>query len=218
MQVEILDLSHNSIVTLDGFNAYGFMRHLRSLHIASNAIHTIGINMFVGLRKLQNLSLADNRLESFDAHLFEPATRLQWLDLSGNKLMDAVTDEPLLRSRSIRELILARSHITFIGVRMLSELPALQRVDLSDNLLIQLHVTAFLPNRQLEWLNLVNNPFNCDDNLQRTLQSLKRRKVEVINWDCGEIEETGRNLAFADYRFCLFCLLVCSCCASCANV
>lgn len=186
--VEILDLSDNSIASLDSSSFEG-MRHLLSLHIANNALNAIALNTFGSLRKLQNLSLADNRLEWFDAGIVEVATRLEWLDMSGNKLMDAPTDEPLLRSASVRVLLLARVQMTAVGFSMLTELPALERLDLSGNLLIQLQAGSFSTNRRLEWLNVVENPFNCDRNMQYNLQSLARRMVTVISGKCGKIND-----------------------------
>lgn len=183
--VQILDLRNNAIGELTD-TSFWQLRHLYALHLDSNHINIINLYTFSGLPRLRNISLAHNRIETFDSRIFVPARNLRWLDLSGNKFMGAA-NSPLLRSSSLRELRLVQTDIEFIGVRMLAALPALESLDLSDNLLITLHAAAFATNAQLSWLSLVNNPFNCDGNLRAMLGELKKRRVEVINYDCGEL-------------------------------
>lgn len=182
-QVQVLDLRDNTIVSLDASSFEGLV-HLHQLWISSNYIHTVELDTFASLHSLRNLSLADNRIEWFDHRIVEQAASLQWLDLSGNKLMEVDTEVPLLRSRTLLELYLRASHISFISAPMLSELPALQRLDLADNLLITLQASTFVSLPRLVVLDVVNNPFNCDGNMLSALSKLKRRKVHVINWDC----------------------------------
>lgn len=184
--VQILDLSDNSIGALTDISS-GQLRHLIAIHLDSNHIYSIDLYAFRGMPHLRNISLANNRLGSFDSRVFEPARNLRWLDLSVNNFM-GMENSPLLRSSSLRELRLVRSEISFIGVNMLAALPALERLDLSENLLITLHASVFTANAHLDWLSVVNNPFNCDSNLRAMMDELKNRRVEVINYDCGKIE------------------------------
>lgn len=183
-QVQILDLSDNTIVAVED-KSFRQLRHLYAIHLDANHIWSIDLYAFRGLPQLHNISLANNRLGSFDSRVFESTRNLRWLDLSGNNFMN-VENSPLVRSSSLRELRLVRSEISFIGVNMLAALPALERLDVSENLLITLHASAFTTNVHLDWLALVNNPFNCDGNMRAMMDELKRRRVEVINYDCGE--------------------------------
>lgn len=185
--VQIFDISDNGISELES-TAFWQLRHLRQLRANSNAIQSISLDAFRGLPLLQNISLADNRLAAFDARVFEAATRLEWLDLSGNAFMSIRPDVAMLRSESLRVLLLARAEISFVSAAMLSAVPALERLDLSDNLLITLHVDAFARTVGLKELRVVNNPFNCDANMQRALERLQRRAVEVVNYDCGRFK------------------------------
>ncbi|KAH8267503.1 hypothetical protein KR018_009386 [Drosophila ironensis] len=186
--VELLDLSYNDITSIDD-ESFKTTVHLLNLTLAHNAIHTLYADAFSEVHLLRYLDLSYNRLEQIDEHLLEANTKLIYLNLEGNKLA-SLGRGPLLRSPSLRSLNLRNSQVNQLGPELLSALPRLRHLNLAQNLLLTLSAADFYAPRFLSYLNVEENPFNCDQALTKVANGLRQRGVEVSISDCsGESEE-----------------------------
>ncbi|XP_055839945.1 uncharacterized protein LOC129907663 [Episyrphus balteatus] len=190
--VELLDLSHNDITTLDNVCFEGLI-YVINLTITHNALHTIYLDAFSSLREVKFIDLSHNRLEYFDERIFEANTKLTSLNLSSNKFM-SLQNKPLLRSSSIKYLNLNNAQITYIYPQMFKEIPNLKDVDISNNLMITLSATAFNSLKNLQILNLEQNRWICDNGFDATLKLLKRKGIETRLHSCEvfNIKTEGR--------------------------
>lgn len=125
--VEVLDLSHNDITTIDdkcftvnlcskwqffheNFLIFSFLltsqqlKRVTLLRIDYNGIHTIDLDAFYTLKELKHLSLSYNRLERFDRRIFEQNTKLITLNLAGNNFMN-LANQPIFKSQSVEVLL-----------------------------------------------------------------------------------------------------------------
>lgn len=180
--VELLNLSHNDITTLDNVCFEGLI-YIINLTISHNALHTIYLDSFSSLRQVEFIDLSYNRLEYFDERIFETNTKLTKLDLSGNKFM-SLQNKPLLRSSTIKYLRLNGAQVTYIYPQTFKEIPNLQEVDISNNLMITLSATAFNSLHNLKSINLEQNRWICDNGFDATLKLLKRKGVEINLQSC----------------------------------
>lgn len=146
-------------------------------------------NAFTELRRLRDLDLSYNRLEQVDEHLLESNIQLIHLNLEGNKLA-SLGKGPLLRSPSLRFLNLRNSQVNQLGTEFLSAMPQLRYLDLAQNMLLTLSAADFHAPRYLASLNVVENPFNCDQALIKVATSLRQRGVEILLSACEE-EQVG---------------------------
>ncbi|KAG5674536.1 hypothetical protein PVAND_004498 [Polypedilum vanderplanki] len=176
--VEILNLSGNQIATIHNEN-FEYFIELINLSLAKNSIHSIELFAFSNLMKLAYLDLSENRLELIDNRIIENNYKLTVLDLSKNKFMMNLEDEPIIISKSLEFLSLRNSQLSHIYDSFFSEVPSLLDLDISSNLLITLKSTPFLPIDKLQFINLEYNSFTCDNQMDKTIQFLKNRKVFV---------------------------------------
>uniref|UniRef100_A0A1B0DC61 Fibronectin type-III domain-containing protein n=1 Tax=Phlebotomus papatasi TaxID=29031 RepID=A0A1B0DC61_PHLPP len=88
-RLTILDLSANEISwTIEDQSApFGALRHLKSLHLASNCIKSVNCKAFIGLNSLHVLDLRDNGITSFQEDALEPLQSLRELHLNTTSLL-----------------------------------------------------------------------------------------------------------------------------------
>lgn len=160
-------------------DCFGDYSELAKLSLSRNSIHTLELFAFEPLGKLNYLDLSDNRLEVFDNRILERNERLTFLDLSKNKFMLMEDKLPLIISGSLEFLSLRNSHLTHVGLDLLSEVHKLLDLDISNNLLITLIPSSFSHLENLQYINLEYNSFQCDFRIEETLRMFKNNKVNV---------------------------------------
>ncbi|XP_048198345.1 podocan-like protein 1 [Perognathus longimembris pacificus] len=151
--LQVLVMPHNHVATL-GARDLAATPSLAELNLAYNRLASAGLHRraFHPLRALHSLDLAGNQLTQLPSGL--PAS-LRVLQLPHNQLR-ALEPEPLAGLAQLRELSLAHNqlHIGDIGQGTWHELPELQVLDLSHNMLS--FVPPDLP-EALEELHLQGN-------------------------------------------------------------
>lgn len=125
--VEILDLSHNKISTVENncfnvsrFPIYAFeyylsecfvylkgYTYLQQLFISHNYVQLIYLEAFQNMKRLTMIDLSYNRIEELDNRIFLENPALLELDLSGNKFM-SFSDKPLILSDSLKVIIISK--------------------------------------------------------------------------------------------------------------
>ncbi|XP_034252685.1 uncharacterized protein LOC117652131 [Thrips palmi] len=177
---EAADLSHNLISSLeDGcFQELGLVQ-LQELHLQHNAIRAVGSWAFTGLRRLRVLDLSYNHLQTLYANTFASNRGLNTLVLAGNNLARLPADQPLPAAPRLQVLDLSGCRLAHVGAVVLSDMPALANLNLSDNFLIQLQPQALAAQRQLQVLDLTRNPLACDVNTRQFVKQLEARNMTV---------------------------------------
>ncbi|GAB0087260.1 hypothetical protein DMENIID0001_015530 [Sergentomyia squamirostris] len=179
---EILDLSQNSISMLKD-NSFYYAPIVMNLSLAHNSIHTIFLDAFRDLPHLKMLNLSHNHLESFDKRIVEKNTDLLVLDLSENNFIN-LNGEPFLISSSLEELYMRNSKLVHL-VEIFNELPNIQKLDLSGNLLFSVNPPSFFTLGKLKFVNLQHNFYlKCDSTLQNLIEWFTKKDIDYESFKC----------------------------------
>ncbi|CAD1480351.1 unnamed protein product [Heterotrigona itama] len=181
--VQALDLSDNVISVLTSFELanIGFTR-LKYLNLSKNAISEIDLNAFDELTDLMVLDLSRNRLDDISAEVFERNKNLRILRLSKNNFKSHI---PKLRSSSLMELSLDSCQISHLPLDTFNGLEHLRRLDLANNLMIQMNTVAVQTLHFLRKLSLKGNPWSCNK-VMLDLQMYLRNKVIEFDEICSK--------------------------------
>ncbi|XP_064646888.1 leucine-rich repeat and immunoglobulin-like domain-containing nogo receptor-interacting protein 3 [Lineus longissimus] len=181
--IKHLDLSNNWLMTISEGSFYG-LKNLKSLDISNNMQMFDAIygseKPFRFLAKLESLNVANTsrigrlpdtilygmpqlkyiNFSNLNIHEF-PAEELRlvadndlvFLDLSFNNI-EQITSEKLKPFSSLRELYLRDSHVRLIEKAVVSDLQRLTRLDLSDNLYLDIKLLGLSSLKKLEYLSI----------------------------------------------------------------
>ncbi|XP_043787982.1 leucine-rich repeat-containing protein 4C-like isoform X2 [Apis laboriosa] len=181
--VQALDLSDNVISFLNSFELKNAeLTKLRYLNLSKNAISEISLNAFDGLTDLTVLDLSKNRLHYILDEVFEKNENLRILKLSNNNFNSHI---PKLRSFSLMELTLDSCRISHLPLDTFNGLTHIRRLDLSNNLMIQMSNTVVQTLHFLKKLSLEGNPWSCNNVLHDLQIYLKYKNIE-FNEICGK--------------------------------
>ncbi|XP_055301908.1 podocan-like [Sitodiplosis mosellana] len=91
-ELEILNLSHNQLVSLEWkFFKNGNLKHLEQLDLSSNSIGEIKSGTFSSMINLRVLNLAQNKLKSLNANILPPrAKHLKTLTIAQNQMQELI--------------------------------------------------------------------------------------------------------------------------------
>ncbi|XP_078389838.1 uncharacterized protein LOC144671696 [Cetorhinus maximus] len=161
LPIEKLDLSSNSLTTIPNF---GNLRNLTKLILDDNKISALPEGVFDDLATLEELSIKGNAIQVIPEHIFDPLENLRYLTLSANKI-ERIPNNSLINLRSLTTL------------------------DVSNNELRTVP-QDFIERSALLCLNLDNNPWHCDCDIQHLTEWMKLKENEM-HCDEGTINVTG---------------------------
>ncbi|XP_020718233.1 leucine-rich repeat-containing protein 19 isoform X2 [Bombus terrestris] len=181
--MQALDLSDNVISLLSSFELADIgMTRLKYLNLSKNAISEIGLNAFDGLTYLTILDLSKNRLHDISDEVFERNRNLRILILSKNNFNSHV---PKLRSSSLMELNLDSCQISHLPPDTFNGLTHVRRLDLSNNLMIQMSTIVVQTLHVLNKLSLEGNPWSCNKIMFELQTYLNTKNIE-FDEVCGK--------------------------------
>ncbi|XP_012150087.1 keratocan [Megachile rotundata] len=157
-----LNASRNSIAEVTD-NAFIDAKNLITLDLSRNKIKTLPVDVPNMLSVLKELFLSHNELGSMPNIC--SSMRLRYLDLSYNNI-GSITNSNLCDSTSnLHTLLLSGNYITDVDNDAFMRLPALKKLDLSNNLILNLPVRLIYGARSLQTLLLRNNSIANIDQL-----------------------------------------------------
>ncbi|XP_076627413.1 leucine-rich repeat transmembrane protein FLRT3 isoform X1 [Colletes latitarsis] len=174
--VQALDLSDNVISFLNNFElANAGLTNLKYLNLSRNTINEIGLNAFHNLADLAVVDLSKNYLHYILSDVFMQNKNLRVLKLSRNNFNSNL---PKLRSPSLTELSLDSCLISHLPPDTFDGLTHIQRLDLSNNLMIQMDSAVVQRLHFLKKLSIEGNPWSCNNVMHDLQIYLKYKDVK----------------------------------------
>ncbi|XP_063079382.1 leucine-rich repeat transmembrane protein FLRT2 [Engraulis encrasicolus] len=180
--LEELHLDDNSISTV-GVEEGAFREagNLKMLFLTKNHLSSVPIGLPVDLTELR---LDENRIADIQEEAFQNVTSLQRLLLDGNLLTDdGIAEGTFHELANLRELSLARNSLT-VPPPMLPGV-SLLKLNLQENQITSIPVTAFAGLHRLERLDISNNQLkSLPQGVFDSLVSLRQLSVRGNSWHC----------------------------------
>ncbi|XP_077292360.1 leucine-rich repeat-containing protein 2mit [Arctopsyche grandis] len=129
--VTLLDLSHNSILTVNN-RTFSNVKKLLYLDLSGNRIVNLSVECFSGLGKLLHMDLSSNNLTLLSDAVFQPLLSLQKLNLSSNQL-EVLCEKSFSSLLMLQQLDISYNKLTSVAPGTLQFLPNLARLLLADN-------------------------------------------------------------------------------------
>jgi Leucine-rich repeat (LRR) protein len=190
-----LFLNDNIIRTLQ-HDALGGLNQLNQLSLSHNKIKEIDAKMLNGAFNLEILNLSNNEIKTIEPHTFVRLTFLKRLDLNGNQLsqlnkniFDVPKAEGYINIRAkkvppfelqyLKILNLRDNKLTEIPTPILSRMPALEQLLLTNNLIAlasDTNINALKKASNLKTIDLVNNQLT-DAALKKLHKALPEVKI-----------------------------------------
>ncbi|XP_012674741.1 leucine-rich repeat transmembrane protein FLRT2 [Clupea harengus] len=204
--MQVLHLQENNIQTISRA-ALAQLLFLEELHLDDNSISTVGVeegafreavslkmlfltknhlsSVPIGLPvEMKELRLDENRIADIPEEAFQNVTLLQRLLLDGNLLTDeGIAVGTFQELVNLRELSLARNSLT-MPPPMLPGV-SLVKLNLQENQMTSIPVTAFAGLHRLERLDISNNQLqSLPQGVFDSLVSLRQLSVRGNSWHC----------------------------------
>nr|XP_012215054.1 PREDICTED: LRR receptor-like serine/threonine-protein kinase GSO2 isoform X1 [Linepithema humile]XP_012215055.1 PREDICTED: LRR receptor-like serine/threonine-protein kinase GSO2 isoform X1 [Linepithema humile] len=228
-EMTVLDASRNKIKAIGKEDLEG-LPSLEQLHIRSNNLKRIHQHAFSKLYELTYLDISDNRLTSLTDHHFKDIAKLQILLMNDNPALqtlpifktygytynsfsiyrfecancglDNLDAETFEQMPTLTRLNLAKNRLTSIPAGLLN-LPSLQELDLSDNIITFLEPDMFHGAKSLDKLSLARNPLRTLQ-VEPFLNCPDLKKLDVSHCNLERVWSEARvplpNLRFLSVR------------------
>ncbi|CAL9685155.1 unnamed protein product [Knipowitschia caucasica] len=160
--IHTLDLSHNQLQNLS-LETLAFAHSLHRLNLRGNKIHFIQPGLFAAMTQLKVLDLSRNHLSAFAVHRTQvgPLRSVESLDLSSNGLYTDMTAYFLSDSPVLLNLSLSGNSLTKISGDAFRGSRLLRKVNLHNNVIMEIEDGAFDSLDHLADLDLSKNSINC---------------------------------------------------------
>jgi len=158
--IEVVSLDNNPL----NLNPYEFvragLRNVRKIRMRYCNISVLFGEVFSGLNNLHELDMSHNNLTIILPGQFPNLPELRILDLSNNTLSS-----------------IHKNSFASLGLK-------LERLDITNNLLVTLPWTTFTPLPSLKQISLGGNPWYCDCKLGEFHSELSRRNIVIDSVTC----------------------------------
>lgn len=195
-----LDLSSNSLATINADTFSGLEVSLKELRLSQNKITSIG-QMPLELSELRFLDLSDNNIGEIPRNVFRSLEHLVSLNLSGNSHLGSVPATILQGLGNLRILDLSDTGMKVLSDELFVHSPNLERISLRYNALQEIREGSFANLRNitsidLSYNNIKNLLSSSFINLMNIKQlNLKGNQLSIFK---GEYFNTGTSLEVLD--------------------
>ncbi|KAF9415522.1 hypothetical protein HW555_006841 [Spodoptera exigua] len=164
--IQILDLSNNNLQQLhqEAFKKVG-LSNLKKLFLKECNIEVVHKTAFVTLAIMIELDLSKNRIRSLHPDTFKGTEKLRLINLSNN-FIDKLDDGIFRNLKFLQKVEASNNRIHRIGTKAFVNLPQLKILRFNGNNLSHMKPETLMGLRNLSGLDLHNNPWRCDCNLQ----------------------------------------------------
>ncbi|XP_053616157.1 uncharacterized protein LOC128678573 [Plodia interpunctella] len=164
--IQILDLTNNNLIQLqqEAFKKVG-LSNLKKLFLRECNIEVINKAAFVTLAIMIELDLSKNRIRYLHPDTFKGTEKLRLINLSNN-FIDKLEDGIFRNLKFLQKVEVSSNRIARIGTKTFVNLPQLKILRLDGNNLSHMKPETLMALRNLSGLDLHNNPWRCDCNLQ----------------------------------------------------
>ncbi|CAG5053963.1 unnamed protein product [Parnassius apollo] len=164
--IQILDLSNNNLRQLhqEAFKRVG-LSNLKKLFLRECNIGVVHKAAFITLTIMIELDLSKNLIRYLHPDTFKETEKLRLINLNNNYI-DKLEDGTFRNLKFLQKVEMSNNRIVRIGTKAFVNLPQLKILRFDGNNLNHMKPESLNALRNLSGLDLHNNPWRCDCNLQ----------------------------------------------------
>lgn len=164
--IQILDLTNNNLLQLhqEAFKRV-HLSNLKKLFLRDCNIETVHKAAFITLAIMIELDLSKNRIRYLHPDTFKSTEKLRLINLNNN-FIDKLEDGLFRNLKFLQKVEVSNNRIVRIGTKAFVNLPQLKILRIDGNSLSHMKPETLMALRNLSGLDLHNNPWRCDCNLQ----------------------------------------------------
>ena len=209
--LEELKLDKNEIVSFDIYTFIG-LKKLNYLDLSGNKIKQIVNKAFDNLINLKNLELHLNDINKIEKNAFVDLENLNYLNLDHNQIFtlkdvqfnfklnelslrfNFLSNLDEIKSTSLKRLYISNNRIQ--EIHLVSVLPNLEYLDLSQNRLISIEENSFSDLKILKNLNLSGNKLDLESDFDNISYFRNQLDLESLDLSFNQIKYLDSNLTF----------------------
>lgn len=192
-----LQVRADSMSTLPA-NLFNGKSNLSQLRIKGNQLTTLPANIFDNLSNLLLLQVSGGSIETFPTNIFDRLTRLLLFRLSENQLK-TVPENMFKRQTIVRQINLSYNQLTSLPANIFKYNTELSVVHLQGNQFETLPANIFSHLHRIQTLNFNENPWKCDCDFLKIVQTYK--DSIYIHSECPDGESVNDKLQTNECQF-----------------